>query len=61
MKKFAFTLMAIVSMSLLSFSGCGGHDSKVIEAPATDEPAMSEAEQAALDKGMEEQMNQQGN
>lgn len=60
MKKFAFTLVAIASLSVFSFSGCGGHDQKVIEPPAS-EPEMSTADQAELDKGMEEQMKNQGN
>ena len=61
MKKFAFTLVAIVSMSVLSFSGCGGHDSQVVQPPAEDTAELSAAEQAELDKGMAEQMKGQGN
>ena len=60
MKKFALSLFAVLSLSVVSV-GCGGNDVTVIDAPANDTPERSASEQADYDKKMEEQMSQQGN
>lgn len=61
MKNLVFSFMAVVCLASLSFTGCGGSEPAVIEAPpATEEvdPATEGMSQEEYDKAMEESMNQ---
>lgn len=59
MKKFAM-LAALFCFPIVGITGCGGGGNEIVEV-STEEPEISEAEQAQMDKEMEEAMSQQGN
>ena len=61
MKKFAFALFAVCSLSFVGLTGCGTEDNTVIEAPPVLEEALTPEEEAARDASMEESMNEPGN
>ncbi len=59
MKNLVFLFLAIACLSSLSLTGCGGNESKVIEAPPAEEevdPATAGMSQEDYDKAMEESM-----
>ena len=59
MKKFTWLLAVAFCFPIVSFTGCGDGENKLVEPPAEVEE-ISDAEQDEFDKGMEEAMNQPG-
>ncbi len=64
MKRFAFALIAGLSLSAVSMTGCGGGgESKVIEAPPAEstDGAMEGMSEEEYNAAMEKSMSEQGN